>query len=200
MELFTEGQKISIFFAKGQTLVEMVCTIETVYDDRLELALPQYFMRYIEYLQAGSDITAKAFSKIGTVDFNAVIISSPLEEDFLVELDYNSIKLTPSNEVPAINAIENIEVKSPSGTFKLKTFEISAEYVKFTSFDNFHIEDQLECIITLPDDYGIINFTAVISGIDPVYENEYTANIITMTENDRQNLLYYMYVYSNNLD
>ena len=75
MDLFTEGQKLTLFFQKDTNMVEMTCTIDKVLDDRLALILPQYFMRYIEFLQVGKNLTAKAFSKIGTIDFNTVIIS-----------------------------------------------------------------------------------------------------------------------------
>ena len=75
MDLLTEEQKITLIFQKGATMVEMVCAIEKVFDDRLEITLPQYFMRYIELLQVGNRLTAKAFSKLGTIDFNTVIIS-----------------------------------------------------------------------------------------------------------------------------
>jgi len=198
MDLFNEGQKISIFFKKEDRLVEMCCTIEVVHDDRLVLALPQYFMRYIEYLQVGNEIIAKAFSKFGTIDFNSIIISSPLEDEFAIELDYNSINLTKSEDIQGIEAMEEIEVKNIKGLHKLKTFELSAEYIKFYSDDiKFEINEQIECTIKLDNDCGIITCKAVISDIDEVYENEYTAMIETMTEADRQTLLYYMYIYNN---
>ena len=66
MDLFTEGQKLALFFRKNSSIIEMTCVIEKVYDDRLDLTLPQYFMRYIEFLQVGSEFMAKAFSKLGT--------------------------------------------------------------------------------------------------------------------------------------
>ena len=107
MDLFTKGQKITLFFQKASNMVEIACEIEKVYDDRLVLALPQYFMRYIEFLQTNKKITAKAFSKFGTLDFNSVVITSPLEDNFCIELDYNSVKLTPGEDIPYIRAIEN---------------------------------------------------------------------------------------------
>ena len=48
--------------------------------------------------------------------------------------------------------------------------------------------------------YGIISFNATITEIDPVYDNEYKVSYSQMTEHDRQLLLYYMYIYSNNID
>ena len=200
MDLFTEGQKLTLFFVKENNIVEMVCSVEKVYDDRLELLLPQYFMRYINYLQVGSILTAKAFSKIGTVDFNTVIISSPLEESFTIEMDYNSMRLTTGDKIPVIKAVEHLEIINVNTILRLKTFEISTDYIKFTSDKKLQLNQNIECVLNLPKDYGIINFSATISEIDPIYENEYTAVYITMTEKARQSLLYYMYMYTKDND
>ena len=105
MELLKPGQKLSISFQKEDKLVEIMCVISEVFEDRLVIELPQYFMRYIEYLDVGCKLTVKVFSKIGTVDFNTIVISSPLEDDFSVELDYNAMKLTPSEEMPVVNGL-----------------------------------------------------------------------------------------------
>ena len=60
--------------------------------------------------------------------------------------------------------------------------------------------------LSIASDYAIklkpyaIKFKAVVTEIDPIYENEYTATYTTMTESARQMLLYYMYIYSRNSD
>lgn len=200
MDLLREGQKLTIYFQKNTNMVEMTCEIEHVYDDRLDLVLPQYFMRYIECLQVGAKLTAKAFSKLGTVDFNTVIISSPLEDNFTIELDYNSLKLTSGAELPVIEAVETLDIKLVDETISTKTFEISSEYIKFYSDKSLAVGTALDCTLNLPKTYGIINFRAVVAEIDAIYSNEYKATISTMTEADRQNLLYYMYVYTTNSD
>ena len=200
MDLIRVGNKIALYFQKDNNIVEMICTVESVYNDRLVLNPPQYFMRYVEFLQVGSELTAKIFSKLGTIDFNTIVISSPLEDTFEIELDYNSIKLTENQEIPVISAVESMEIKRNNDTYKVKTFEISTIYFKFTSNKNFVIGETLEFTIYLPKDYGIINFKGKITEIDPVYDNEFTANYLTISESDRQNLLYYMYMYSTDVE
>ena len=200
MDLFTEGQKLTLFFQKDSNMVEMTCSVEKILDDRLTLVLPQYFMRYVNFLRVGAKLTAKAFSKFGTIDFNTVVITSPLEELFTIEMDYNSLKLTPGKEIPVVRAIENLEVILSDETVLLKTIELSTEFIKFTSNKKFEIEDILECNLKLPKNYGIINFKATIFEIDSIYDNEYTAVFSTMTEQARQSLLYYMYMYTKDTD
>ena len=50
--------------------------------------------------------------------------------------------------------------------------------------------------VALPKDYGTIKFKVTVTDVDPVYDNEYTGVYSNMTEDDRQALLYYMYLYS----
>lgn len=197
MELFSAGQKIALLLTKDESLIEITAKVEIVEDDRLIINLPQYFMRYVDQLQVGSDLTVKAFSKYGTIDFNSIVITSPLEDYFSIELDYNAIKFTPSDDIPMVEAVEKLNIKKDGHEYKLKTFGISAEYIKFSSNDDFVLDEIIDCSLALPNDYGIINFRAMISEIDPVYEHEYTAKYLSISESDRQNLLYYMYMYDN---
>lgn len=200
MDLLKSGQKLSLSFQKEGNLVEITCVIAQVLEDRLVIELPPYFMRYIEYLEVGKRLTVKVFSKLGTVDFNTVVISSPLEENFSVELDYNAMKLTPGKDIPFINAIELMNLKSKDETLTVKTFEISTEYIKFYSDKVLTVGDVFDCELLLPKDYGTIIFKITLTENDPVYDNEYTAVYSMMSEENRQALLYYMYLYSNNSD
>jgi len=200
MELIQENQKLTINIQKEETLVEIVCHIDKVLDDRLILELPPYFMRYIEYLDSGKTVTAKVFSKLGTIDFNAVIIKSPLEDEFEIELDYNAIKFNLDEELPVIKTIRNLRIKFKEEIFNAKTFEISPSYIKFYSDKKFHIDDNFKCELILPEDYGTISFKGTVTDIDTEYNNEFTISIYNLNEQDRETLLYYMYVYTNNSD
>lgn len=199
MELLKAGQKLSIFFQKEDKLVEMACVISQVFEDRVVIELPQYFMRYIEFLEVGSKLTVKVFSKIGTVDFNTIVISSPLEDDFSVELDYNAMKLTPNEEIPVVNAVETLNITMDDERFfRVNTFELATEYLKFYSDYEFQLNDSFNCELILPKNYGRIRFRGTVIYVDPVYDNEFKINYENLVEEDRQNLLYYMYLYTNN--
>ena len=196
MDLIKVDQKIALYFPKDNHIIEMQCLIKEVYDDRLVLEPPQYFMRYVELLQVGSCLTAKIFSKLGTIDFNTVVISSPLEDSFEIELDYNSLKLTEGSDIQVVSAVENLEINKDGDIFKVKTFELATDFFRFYSDKKFEVNDVCEFTLYLPKDYGIIKFKGMVTEIDPIYDNEYTASYMSITEEDRQTLLYYMYMYS----
>ena len=201
MDLFKIGQKLSLFIEDGNKLIEIRSTISGLLEDRMVVELPQYFMRYINFLQVGCKLTVKVFSKMGTVDFNTVVIASPLEDNFCIEMDYNAMKLTPSEEMPVVDAMEPMVIKAgEENETSVKTFELATEHVKFYSDNKLNIDDSFNCELILPKDYGTIKFKATVTDVDPVYDNEYTAVYSNMTEDDRQTLLYYMYLYANSTD
>lgn len=201
MDLFKIGQKLSLFIEDGSKLIEIRSTISGLLEDRMVVELPQYFMRYINFLQVGCKLTVKVFSKMGTVDFNTVVIASPLEDNFCIEMDYNAMKLTPSEEMPVVDAMEPMVIRAgEENETSVKTFELATEHVKFYSDNKLNIDDSFNCELILPKDYGTIKFKATVTDVDPVYDNEYTAVYSNMTEDDRQALLYYMYLYANSTD
>ncbi len=201
MDLIKPNQKLSLNFQKDENLVEIICTISKILEDRLVIDLPPYFMRYIEFLEVGSKLTVKIFSKLGTIDFNTVVISSPLEEDdFSVEFDEESLKLTPGSEIPTVNAIETLNIKHNDLIYTARTFELSTDSIKFYSDKTYNVGEAIECDLILPKNYGTIHFRAAISYVDEVFDNEYTATYTMMTEDDRQTLLYYMYLYASESD
>lgn len=201
MDLFKIGQNLSLFIEDGSKLIEIRSTISGLLEDRMVVELPQYFMRYINFLQVGCKLTVKVFSKMGTVDFNTVVIASPLEDNFCIEMDYNAMKLTPSEEMPVVDAMEPMVIRAgEENETSVKTFELATEHVKFYSDNKLNIDDSFNCELILPKDYGTIKFKATVTDVDPVYDNEYTAVYSNMTEDDRQALLYYMYLYANSTD
>ena len=200
MDLLNSGQKLSIIIQKKESFVEMNCSISKVFEDRMSVELPPYFMRYVEHLGVGCPLTIKVFSKFGTIDFNTVVISSPFEEEFLVELDYNAMRLTPGHEIPVIHSLVELHIKENNEIIETKAFELSTEYLKFYSNKRYNLEDIFNCELVLPKNYGILSFRATVIDIDAIYDNEYKISYSCMNEHDRQALLYYMYMYSNNSD
>ncbi len=196
MELIHSGQKLSINIIKDDKLIEIIGVITEVLDDRISVELPKYFMRYIEFLEVGKPLTVKIFSKMGTVDFNTVVITSPLEEHFTIELDYNAVKLTPDSDVKSVDAIETLILKDKDASYTVKTTDISIETIICVCTKPLEVDQKFDCELILPQDYGTIFFKATVTKRDIVYDNEYTLSCYAMNEENRQSLLYYMYMYT----
>ena len=76
----------------------------------------------------------------------------------------------------------------------IKGYEYSDD--KYVTFDDEDFEKLKSNEDKSIDIISFVNF----SEIDPIYNNEYTALFETMTEKDRQTLLYYMYVYNKDIN
>ena len=74
------------------------------------------------------------------------------------------------------------------------------QYLKFYCDYEFKLDDTFDCELILPKKCGIISFKGTVTYIDPVYDNEYQISYSNMVDEDRQTLLYYMYLYSNSSD
>ena len=195
MNLFKKDQRVALYIEKKDIVVEIICTINKILDDRLILNLPQYFMRYIDILQVGTKLMAKVFSKLGTIDFNSIIISSPLEDSFAIELDYNAIKFVDNADLTVIEEIHPLKINDNTEEITAETIEISTQNLKFTYQENkFKLNQILDFTLHLPKNYDIINFKGIISHIDEIYENEYTVTYSIISDVARQNLLYYIYM------
>ncbi|MBQ7127076.1 hypothetical protein IJO12_08315 [bacterium] len=195
MNLFKKDQRVALYIEKKDIVVEIICTINKILDDRLILNLPQYFMRYIDIMQVGTKLMAKVFSKLGTIDFNSIIISSPLEDSFAIELDYNAIKFVDNADLTVIEEIHPLKINDNTEEITAETIEISTQNLKFTYQENkFKLNQILDFTLHLPKNYDIINFKGIISHIDEIYENEYTVTYSIISDVARQNLLYYIYM------
>ncbi len=198
MDLLQIGQKLSINIYKNDKLIEIIGKISDILDDRIDVELPPYFMRYIECMDVGKHLTVKVFSKFGTIDFNTVVITSPLEDVFSIELDYNAMKFIPGEEMPIVDAIEKLNITINNEIISANTLELSTEFIKLYCDKPLEVDENFDCELILPNDYGIINFKATVIYKDNIYDNEYKVSYYNMSENDRQTLLYYMYVYIKN--
>jgi len=110
------------------------------------------------------------------------------------------MKLNTGAEVSKISAVEKLELKKKDDVLTFKTIEISTSYIKFYADKKLNLEEFYDCNLFLPKGYGIINFKGVISEVDSVYDNEYTLRYSMLDEESVQKILYYMYMYTKDLD
>ena len=145
-----------------------------------------------------------------TLDFDNLDIESKEELDIFDEkpleldsdYDINAVEVHISTQLTSQKIIQLMDtypslkrITCPQSIYN----RISPDYIGFYSDKKYKIGDNIDCVLNLPKDYGIIDFKATVSEIDPIYDTEYTAVYTTMTEQARQTLLYYMYIYSRDI-
>lgn len=89
-----KNQKVQISFKTNDgTSKTFECKIKELYVDRLKLEHPKNIVFYSEYLSEGGEIFVKIFTPVGIRAYNALILDSPLSDNFIIEYVENNIQI-----------------------------------------------------------------------------------------------------------
>ncbi len=195
MSLVREGQKLNLIFNKEDKTVEITCVVSEVQFDRIFVDLPKSFMRYINYLATGCEVSVRVFSTAGLLAFNSIIINGGLEEVFSIEYDENFVRMEPYSDSPSVEEIINMTIKDPKSNqiYAAKTIEIGTKGVKFLCEDALEIDSVYDFVIMADEEYGNIEFSGLINGNDEVFPNEYEMSYTKISGSDRQDILRFIY-------
>lgn len=194
MNLVREGQKLNLIFNKGDKTVEITCVITAIEFDRLIVELPKSFMRYIEFLASGCEVSVRVFSTAGILAFNSIIINGGLEDIFSIEYDENSVRMEPYTESPSAEEILDLIIKDKSGNvYQAKTIEIGTKGLKFVCENKLELETIYDFTLITNEEFGNIEFTGLINNYDEVFPEEYVMSYTKISGIDRQNILRFIY-------
>lgn len=195
MNLVREGQKLNLIFNKGEKTVEITCVVAGVEFDRIIVELPKSFMRYIEHLSAGCEVSVRVFSTAGLLAFNSVIINGGLEDEFVIEYDENAIKMEHYSESPSVEEILEMTIKNTKKAlmFNAKTIEIGTKGIKFVCHDKLEVNGVYDFVLNVGEEFGNIEFSGIINSNDEVFTEEYEMSYTKISGDDRQNILRFMY-------
>ncbi len=194
MNLVREGQKLNLIFNKGDKTVEITCIVASVEFDRLIVELPKSFMRYIEFLATGCEVSVRVFSTAGILAFNSIIINGGLEDFFSIEYDENAVRMEPYTESPSVEEIMELTIKDKSGkVYSGKTIEIGTKGIKFVCEEKLELETVYEFVLVTNEEFGNIEFTGIINSFDSVFPEEYIMSYTKISGVDRQNILRFIY-------
>lgn len=195
MNLVREGQKLNLIFNKGEKTVEITCVVSEVFYDRIVVDLPKSFMRYIEHLTSGCEVSVRVFSTAGLIAFNSVIINGGLEEQFTIEYDEDFVSMEHYSESPSVEEIVEMSIKeqnTPNLIFA-KTIEIGTKGMKFVSSSKLEIGSVYDFEINIGEEFGTIEFSGLINSNDEVFPEEYEMSYTKISGEDRQNILRFIY-------
>ncbi len=195
MSLVREGQKLNLIFSKDNKTVEITCVISEVLYDRLIVELPKSFMRYINYLATGCEVSVRVFSTVGLLAFNSIIINGGLEDIFSIEYDESIVRMEPYADSQPVEEILEMTIKDVKNalSYSAKSIEIGAKGVKFLCESQLNLETVYDFVLMTDEEYGNIEFSGLINSVDPVFTNEYIMSYTKISGNDRQNILRFIY-------
>ena len=195
MNLVREGQKLNLIFNKGEKTVEITCVVSKVFYDRLVVDLPKSFMRYIEHLTSGCEVSVRVFSTAGLIAFNSVIINGGLEEQFTIEYDEDFVSMEHYSESPSVEEILEMTIKdlSEPAMISAKTIEIGTKGMRFVSSSKLNIGSVYDFVLNIGEEFGTIEFSGLINSNDEVFPEEYEMSYTKISGEDRQNILRFIY-------
>lgn len=167
---------------------ELTCKVKSFDKDRITLDIATLINEYLNYLQVGDEVKAKIFTPQGINIFDAMIINSPLEQDFIIEYVENSTQIQRRDyvRVPSITKIV-IERKNRE-VIITDTIDISGGGTKFSYDGEFNPDEEVKFTLYFPNTRLIQGKGLVLpSNYLPI--GQYAMVFNEINENDRDKIV-----------
>lgn len=183
-----ENQLIKLFFKDAEgSEKELNCSIKSIQKDRISLNSPNDIMQYVDYLQEGDDISVKIFTPTGIKAYNAIVLNSPLENDFVIEFVENYIEIQRRKYL-RMDCEAKVLIEVGREKVVTHTIDIGGGGVRFTSETPFEPNQTVNCFIFLPE-FSAIQAQGIIIKEKHLKEKEYVIFFTKIDEKDRTKLL-----------
>ena len=151
MKEFSPGQKLTLRFKtySFQT-VTMSCTIKWAEDDRIALVLPEKYKHMKKNLYSGKELEAIVYTESGVYVFDSIIIASPLEHDFLIEIPPEKKRMQRRDYVRAYFGL-NLTLNKGSQKVETKTINIGGGGIRFKVKEELKTNDIWDFILHMSD-------------------------------------------------
>jgi len=183
-----ENQLTKLFFKDTEgSEKELNCSIKKIYKDRIFLNYPKEIMDYVDYLQEGDDVSVKIFTPSGIKAYDAIVLNSPLENDFVIEFIEDYIEIQRRKY---LRMDFEAKVLIQAGMLKLVTYtiDIGGGGIRFSGEESFEPNQTVSCHIFLPE-FPAIQAQGIIIKEKHLKENEYVIFFTKINEKDRTKLL-----------
>lgn len=89
-----ENQQVKLSFKTfDETEKELTCRVKSFKGDRLALKPSTELDAYVDYLHEGDEVKVQLFTPLGVKLFDALILDSPSEPEFVIEYVENSVQI-----------------------------------------------------------------------------------------------------------
>lgn len=189
MSEIREGQKTKLFFkAAGGSEKELECSIKKIYTDRISLNFPkEEVMQHIDYLQEGDEVNVKIFTPSGIKMFDAIILDSPLEPEFVIEFVEDYIEIQRRKYL-RMELNTKILIESSKGNVITHTYDIGGGGLRFYYEGSFENKETVSCRLFLPDT-PYIQIQGIIVKDDRFKENEHVLVFTKIEESERDKII-----------
>lgn len=188
MDIIRENQLVKLFFKDAEgSEKELNCSIKRIYKDRIALIPPEETIDYVDYLEEGDDVSVKIFTPAGIKAYDAIVLNSPLENEFVIEFVENYIEIQRRKYL-RMDYEAKVLVQVGFTKVVTQTIDIGGGGIRFASETPFEPNQTVTCHLFLPD-YPTIQAQGIIIKEKHLKENEYVIFFTKISENDRTKIL-----------
>lgn len=162
MEKFEKGQKAKIKFnISRDKIYEIACPVKWVEKDRISLVFPREEQILSKYLYEGRLLEVIIYTNEGIFVFDSIVIDSPFNIDFVVELPEENSKIQRRAYIRASLELDFF-LSEENFKFKTKTVNISGGGIRFIIDRELELNKLFNFALYLPKNDSIVKGTGTI--------------------------------------
>jgi len=189
MQELEKGQKIRLRINLSSLRSETIsCVVKGFEDDRISLVFPDGHEHLKKHLPEGKELEAVAYTDSGIFAFDSIVINSPLEHDFVIEIPDEKKRIQRRDYVRAAFNLK-FTIKNRDKEIEAKTVNIGGGGIRFLVKEELKTNSYWDFKLIMPDDtvirgggnvlYSFLQGSLIVSVI----------KFIDITETDRNRII-----------
>lgn len=190
MDDIIENQQVKLTFKLSDGLEqEIMCSIKKKYKDRIALNFYREILSYIEYLQEGDEVKVNIYTPTGIKMFDAIILNSPLEAEFVIEFVEDYIEIQRRKYLRADIDTKVILERNEADNIVTHTLDIGGGGIRFFYEGLLNKQESVGCLLYLPMYIHSIKARGLIIKEDHLKKNEYVLVFTKIEESERDKVI-----------
>lgn len=189
MKELEAGQKVRIKFDLSSLRSEsLMCVIKWFEEDRVALVFPDSHKHLARSLPEGKELEAVIYTDSGIFSFESIVINSPLEHDFIIEIPDEKKRIQRRDYIRAPFNLRLILSKG-NEEIETKTINIGGGGIRFLVRDELKSNDFWDFILYMPDEAPVKGKGTIIYSLS---QGKLIATVIKFTdinETDRNKII-----------
>lgn len=190
MKDISENQRAILTFKLDEnTKKEVNCIIKEIQNDRISLIFPEDMMAYADYFAESTEIPVKICTPTGLKTFDTIIINSPLEDEFVIELSEDIVDIQRRAYPRASVDTKIIIERTDNDNIIAKTVDIGGGGIRFTCNGDFRPDEEVRVLLYLPFQIHSTKAKGVILHKEYLPKNECVIVFTKIEDQDRNKII-----------
>lgn len=184
-----ENQRVKLSFktASGSEK-EYECSIKDIFTDRISLNYPRELMSYADCLQEGDEVNVKILTPTGIKMFDAMIIYSPAEGDFVIESVEDFIRIQRRKYL-RMDLNTKVIIQRAERNIVTNTLDISGGGIRFIYEGQFRENESVDCMLSIPMELHSVSAHGIILKGEHLPKDEHVLLFTKIDEKSRDKII-----------